>query len=141
MTTSQEYSGNNGVATINLSYKLVCANNNYYGVDCSVFCEPQDNDTGHYTCNPITGAKECLPGFVNPSTNCICTDSNPNCLLTSTTAEKTSIQPTKLTQTLISTSLDLTVTGKSSHVNLQSIDGLSPSTRLDPTVVGGGNNK
>ena len=89
-TTSQEYSGDNDVATINLSYKLVCANNNYYGVDCFVFCEPQDNDTGHYTCNPITGAKECLPGFVNPSTNC--TISNPNCLLTSTTAKKTSIQ-------------------------------------------------
>ena len=183
MTTSQEYSGDNGVATINLSYKLVCANNNYYGVDCSVFCEPQDNDTGHYTCNPITGAKECLPGFVNPSTNCICTASNPNCLLTSTTVEKTSIQPistiqtgippgstsqigiaiittsigiaktpeisaviittssitTKLTQTLISTSLDLTVTGKSSHVNVQTIGGLSPSTILDPTIVGGGN--
>ena len=195
MTTSQEYSGDNGVATINLSYKLVCANNNYYRVDCSVFCEPQDNDTGHYTCNPITGAKECLPGFVNPSTNCICTASNPNCLLTSTTVEKTSIQPisasqtgippgstsqigipagstsqtgiaiittsigiaktitpeisaviittssltTKLTQTLISTSLDLTVTGKSSHVNVQTIGGLSPSTILDPTIVGGGN--
>ena len=53
----------------------------------------------------------------------------------------TSSITTKLTQTLISTSLDLTITGKSSHVNVQTIGGVSPSTRLDPTVVGGGNNK
>ena len=171
MTTSQEYSGDNDVATINLSYKLVCANTNYYGVDCSVFCEPRDNDTGHYTCNPVTGAKECLSGFINPNTNCVCTTNNPNCLLTSTTAEKTSILPgstsqtgiasmtttigiaetntpeisavittsitTKLTQT--STSLDIMVIGKKSHVNMQTIAGLSSSIKLNPTVVGGGN--
>ena len=42
---------------------------------CDVRCVPQDDSTGHFTCNSVTGVKECLEGFTNPSTNCV--DVNP----------------------------------------------------------------
>lgn len=38
----------------------VYCDNNYYGDDCSVFCLDTDSCEGHYTCDPDTGAKDCL---------------------------------------------------------------------------------
>ena len=59
-----------GSATMALSYQVTCSDN-YYGADCSVFCEPQNNTDGHYTCNSATGAIECLPGYTNVTSNCV----------------------------------------------------------------------
>ena len=43
----------------------------FYGTNCGVYCKPEDsNDGGHYTCLN-DGNKQCLPGYVNTSTNCI----------------------------------------------------------------------
>ena len=45
---------------------------NYYpqGI-CNVFCLPLDDSTGHFTCDDVTGEMLCLPGFQDPSTNCV----------------------------------------------------------------------
>lgn len=44
---------------------------NYFTESCSVFCrESADQVGGFYTCNPLTGEKECLRGYVDPATNC-----------------------------------------------------------------------
>lgn len=43
---------------------------NYFNKNCSAFCgESQSEDTGFYTCNPLTGERECLSGY-GPATNC-----------------------------------------------------------------------
>ena len=51
-----------------------------YGDDCSVFCEPSDNDAaGHFTCGS-TGEKVCLPGYQSPDSNCTeCTPADGCC--------------------------------------------------------------
>ena len=68
----QMYDGINGLAYLNMGYKLQCAMDNYYGQNCDVFCIPQNDSTnGHYTCNQMTGAKECLPEYQDPNTNCL----------------------------------------------------------------------
>ncbi|CAH1782993.1 unnamed protein product [Owenia fusiformis] len=36
---------------------------NYYGSDCSVYCQAQDDYYGHYTCDPDSGSKICNSGF------------------------------------------------------------------------------
>ena len=65
-----------------------CAPNYYPANICTVFCQPRDDALGHYTCNPITGAKECLPMYTDPNTDCVncrgnfrepdCTQCDPN---------------------------------------------------------------
>jgi hypothetical protein len=35
----------------------------YYGNQCSVRCIPNDDCTSSYTCNPLTGAMMCSPGW------------------------------------------------------------------------------
>lgn len=72
--------GIHGAASVNTSYQLVCARDNQYGSDCSVFCVPQNDSNGHYNCDITTGAKECLVGFTDPSTNCVCPIGTSNCL-------------------------------------------------------------
>jgi len=34
----------------------------YYGHNCSQFCQPKSDSTGHYTCD-VVGTKRCLPGW------------------------------------------------------------------------------
>jgi len=34
----------------------------YYGHNCSQFCLPKSDSTGHYTCDDV-GTKRCLPGW------------------------------------------------------------------------------
>ncbi|XP_038077193.1 delta-like protein A [Patiria miniata] len=41
----------------------VYCNADSYTSDCSVYCVPTDNQNGHYTCNPTTGAKMCYDGW------------------------------------------------------------------------------
>lgn len=71
----QQYSGIHGAVTMELSYRVACGLS-HYGMDCSVFCEPRNDTTGHYTCNKITGAIECLPGFTDVSSNCTTTNND-----------------------------------------------------------------
>ena len=67
---TQIYPGIHGIASLTLEYSLECIQDNYYGQDCTVFCEPQDSNTnGHYTCDRLTGSKVCLPGY--KGTDCI----------------------------------------------------------------------
>ena len=47
-----------------------CAANYYPEGECDVFCVPRDDSGGHFTCNPVTGERECLGGFTDPETNC-----------------------------------------------------------------------
>ena len=75
----QTYFGDHGAASLELSYALTCIQPNYFGPTCSVLCIPQDNELGHYSCNTTTGAKECLPGYYDPDTNCTCTASEMIC--------------------------------------------------------------
>ena len=48
-----------------------CAPDFYPANICTVFCQPQNDAQGHYTCNPITGARECLPMYTDPRTDCV----------------------------------------------------------------------
>lgn len=68
-TEPQTINGEFGSAMIVLSFRLTCTDN-FYGDNCEVFCLGRDDDSGHYFCNPITGAIECLPGFRDPSRGC-----------------------------------------------------------------------
>ena len=54
--------------TFTVSFDLACVHNSY-GSDC-IYCLAADSDdSGHYTCLS-DGSKQCLPGYVNASTNC-----------------------------------------------------------------------
>ena len=44
-----------------LQLKVFCEAG-YYGSDCSIFCQESDDDTGHFKCDPVTGAKLCMSG-------------------------------------------------------------------------------
>ena len=49
---------------------FVCQEN-YFTDECDVFCEEQSDELfGFYTCSPITGERECMPGYIDPDTNC-----------------------------------------------------------------------
>ncbi|CAH1777875.1 unnamed protein product, partial [Owenia fusiformis] len=57
---------------------------NYYGPNCDVYCIPADDcQYGHYTCNPLTGQKECRPTYANPENDCktkiTLPENDPNC--------------------------------------------------------------
>ena len=59
--------------TINVNltarFSLTC-DPDYYGLDCNIYCSPQDSDElGHYTC-AANGNKECLPGYREPASDC-----------------------------------------------------------------------
>lgn len=56
---------------ITFTFQVRCAMN-YYGGSCSTFCLEADDDVnGHYTCNPLSGEKDCRPGYRNSATyNC-----------------------------------------------------------------------
>ena len=56
--------------TFTVTITVICRTD-FYGTNCGVYCKPEDsNDGGHYTCLN-DGSKQCLPGYVNTSTNCI----------------------------------------------------------------------
>ncbi|GFO29520.1 delta-like protein, partial [Plakobranchus ocellatus] len=50
-------------STVKINVRVYC-NFNYYGGNCTTFCEPKDDDVqGHYKCDPKTGAKVCRAGW------------------------------------------------------------------------------
>lgn len=65
---------------VNITLSFGIKNNcprNMYGSGCSVFCQPQDNELGHYFCNYL-GEIICLDNYFQPNTNCsiFCEDTN-----------------------------------------------------------------
>ena len=87
--------GKNNIASLILRIRVVC-NENYTGSDCgSMICEPQDDFSGHFTCD-INGNKVCLPGYQNPRTNCVeaVTTMIPITDATISTIQATSVQTT-----------------------------------------------
>ena len=69
LTVENEAVGVYHLATLLLSYTLVCSEG-YYGSNCSTFCVPHNDTNGHYDCNQVTGEKVCLSGYQNPDSNC-----------------------------------------------------------------------
>ena len=53
---------------IQVDLRVYCAEN-YFGSQCSVFCEPMDGKRGHYTCDS-QGNIVCLEGYLGKETNC-----------------------------------------------------------------------
>ena len=54
--------------TFTVSFDMACVHDSY-GSHC-IYCLAADSDdSGHYTCFS-DGSKQCLPGYVNASTNC-----------------------------------------------------------------------
>lgn len=69
---SATYAGIHGIAMLDIEYMLYCAQADYYGPDCDMYCVPMsDPVNGYYTCDRLTGAKICNPGYTDPATNCV----------------------------------------------------------------------
>ena len=64
-------------SVLRLSYQISCFPN-FYGENCSTYCLPKDDESGHYTCNQ-QGSIECLSGYQNPLTNCTECSLAPGC--------------------------------------------------------------
>ena len=59
-----------------------CAPNYYPPNICDVFCQPRNDNECHFTCNPSSGAMECLPMYTDLSNccgSCIGNFREPNC--------------------------------------------------------------
>lgn len=67
-TNDELYEGDNGNSMIRLSFLLMCSSN-FYNPNCTAFCEPRDDASGHYTCNS-NGEMVCLGGYTNTAANC-----------------------------------------------------------------------
>ena len=61
--------GENGLSTIELSFRVTCSEN-FFGPNCTTFCVPMDSVQGHYTCDQ-DGGIVCNAGYTNTSTNCV----------------------------------------------------------------------
>lgn len=67
-TTPTIYTGAAQYAQMELSFRVMCTEN-FYGQDCSKFCEARNDSAGHYTCD-AQGNRVCLTGYQDPSSNC-----------------------------------------------------------------------
>ena len=59
--------GNGG--NITMQFKVSC-DTDYYGLNCGTFCRDTNTSSGHFTCGS-NGDKICLPGWSEPTTNCL----------------------------------------------------------------------
>lgn len=50
------------VVRLTIEVAIYCGTN-YYGPQCETYCMDADDCTGHYTCDPDTGAQVCLEGW------------------------------------------------------------------------------
>jgi hypothetical protein len=69
-TSATTYIGE--LMNVNITLSFGIRNNcprNMYGSGCSVVCQPQDNELGHYFCNYV-GERICLDNYFQPNTNC-----------------------------------------------------------------------
>ena len=67
---ARSYLGTYSIANLTLAYEFHCANN-YFGSDCTVYCEDTDSDVdGHFLCDE-NGNKVCRYGYQGPSSNCV----------------------------------------------------------------------
>ena len=64
-----EVNGSLSRVTLSLSFQVICAVN-FFGPDCNSFCIGRDDTLGHFTCDPLTGNRVCLPGYQNLSVDC-----------------------------------------------------------------------
>ena len=56
--------------TFTVTLNLTCPAH-YYGPNCSIYCRPANSsDMGHYTCLS-DGSRQCLPGYLNETTDCL----------------------------------------------------------------------
>ena len=55
------YNGDHGNGRIELSFRVQCEES-FHGQNCTTFCQPTDNSTGHYTCGP-NGERICLQEY------------------------------------------------------------------------------
>lgn len=131
---AQTYIGVHGVASMGVSYLLTCVQPNYYGQNCDVFCLPEDNENGHYSCNTATGAKECLAGYYNPDSNCTCTTST--CNIGSSTVTQTITTTTSTLNTATATSQP--IIASSSSTSSSSMVSASSTTATNMGRLGGG---
>ncbi|XP_076468740.1 uncharacterized protein LOC143299430 [Babylonia areolata] len=51
---------------MNFKYRAYCEPN-YYNSACDKYCRARDDSFGHYSCDPVTGQKQCHPGWEGPS--------------------------------------------------------------------------
>ena len=63
------YNGDHGNGRIELSFRVQCEAS-FFGENCTIFCQPTDDSTGHYTCGP-NGERICLQGWLDAATNCL----------------------------------------------------------------------
>ena len=64
LTKKTLYKYTNTLNLIIIFFSRVWCAPNYYGKDCNTLCIEQDNnEKGHFKCDPETGAKVCLPGW------------------------------------------------------------------------------
>lgn len=95
---------------------------NYVLPDCSkLYCVPQDNATGHYTCDKKTGEKNCLDGWMNVTSDCIVENITTTTASPSTTSSSTTTPDIPTTQ-MTSTKFDKIVPTKESSTNDQKND-------------------
>ena len=55
------YNGDHGNGRIELSFRVRCEES-FYGQNCTTFCQPTDDSSGHYTCGP-NGERICFQGY------------------------------------------------------------------------------
>jgi len=56
--------------TLVLSNIRVLCKRGFFGSVCEIECSPRNDSNGHFTC-AANGTRLCLPGYQDPSTNCI----------------------------------------------------------------------
>ncbi|CAL1532974.1 unnamed protein product [Lymnaea stagnalis] len=64
-----------GRTELTTDVQIYCGSN-FYGQNCSVFCVPRDNSSGHYTCDQGLGHKICHKGWVGQN----CEINEDNCV-------------------------------------------------------------
>ena len=68
-TALMDFTGDSNNVRLRMKFRVMC-HDKYYGRNCTIFCEAQDDDVnGHYSCNR-DGSVVCLEGYENPENHC-----------------------------------------------------------------------
>ena len=125
--------------TFTVSLNLTCPAH-YYGPNCSIYCRPANSsDMGHYTCLS-DGSRQCLPGYLNETTDCLtpCVPAD-GChtptTSTTTPSQAVTLQPTSLPMlTTFHTYTQSQITARSTQLPTTSTQIPSISTQ-PPTLL------